>query len=161
MTLPASKLPCSKHLSHHEMRPGSNPTWDNHDKTFQIHEDVDDEIIHKSLHVQRPEVLNKPKECMALVCTLDSACPKEKQGLWPDYTITCLTPHMKCRSSSSLGGFGFSGFMRSLETLAGVCLFPFQPPAAFCMLKQAKSTKKFSAKCFLYNRNAYCSIKLV
>uniref|UniRef100_A0A3Q4MP92 Type I cytokine receptor cytokine-binding domain-containing protein n=1 Tax=Neolamprologus brichardi TaxID=32507 RepID=A0A3Q4MP92_NEOBR len=25
---------------------------------------------------------------MAFVCTLDSACPKEKQGLWLDYTIT-------------------------------------------------------------------------
>lgn len=66
MTLPVSKPHCSKHLSHHEMRPGTNPTWDDHDKTFQMHEDVDDEIIHKSLHVQRPEVLNKHKNVWLL-----------------------------------------------------------------------------------------------
>lgn len=62
VTLPVSKPHCSKHLSHHEMRPGTNPTWDDHDKTFQMHEDVDDEIIHKSLHVLRPETKTKTKK---------------------------------------------------------------------------------------------------
>lgn len=43
------------------MGPGTNPTWDDHDKTFQMHEDVDDKIIHKSLHVQRPETKTNKK----------------------------------------------------------------------------------------------------
>lgn len=142
MTLPVSKPHCSKHLSHHEMRPGTNPTWDDHDKTFQMHEDVDDKIIHKSLQVQRA---NKK---MYGFCLHSILLVLVRNRVYDWIILSRLTPHMKCRSSSSLTGFGFSGFMRSLETLAGVCLFLFQPPAAFCMLKQAKSTTKFSAVFF-------------
>lgn len=143
VTLPVSKPHCSKHLSHHEMRPGTNPTWDDHDKNFP--------------NARRRRWWNYSQ------ITARTACKQKNVWLLSAHSILLvlvrnrvydwiilsrLTPHMKCRSSSSLTGFGFSGFMRSLETLAGVCLFLFQPPAAFCMLKQAKSTTKFSAVFF-------------
>lgn len=155
MTLPVSKPHCSKHLSHHEMGPGTNPTWDDHDKTFQMHEDVDDKIIHKSLHVQNK---NKQKKCIAFVCTLESACPSEKQGLWLDYTITSHTTH-EVSQQQLAHRFWFFRLHALFGNPRWGLLVPLSTTGCFLHVETGEIHHKVFSS-FLYNRN-YCSINLV
>lgn len=119
-----------------------------------MHEDVDDEIIHKSLHVQRPEVLNKQKN----VCLLSahSILLGFMTGLY--YHMSHTTHEVSQQQLARR--FWFFRLHALFGNPRWGLLVPLSTTGCFLHVETGEIHHKVFSS-FLYNRNAYCSINLV